>query len=75
MAKVLLIDVDSDAQFEDALERCQILRNLGTLPFIMMNKDSERTQRIRDLARWCRPWVFFKATWDEYDRTIKAVKE
>ena len=67
--------VDSDAQFEDALERCQILRDLGTLPFIMMNKDSERTQRIRDLARWCRPWVFFKVPWDKYDRTIKAVKE
>ena len=72
---IFYVYVNDDSQFEDALERCQILREAGTLPFIMMNKDSERTQRIRDLARWCRPWVFFKHTFEEYDRTMSHVKE
>ena len=72
---IFYVYINDDSQFEDALERCNILREWGTLPFIMMNKDNERTQRIKDLARWCRPWVFFKHTFQEYDRTMCHLKE
>ena len=70
--KVLFyVYTDSDDEFEDALERCNILRNEGTLTFIMFNKDTIKTQRITDLKRWCRPWIFFKVPWDEYNREVK----
>lgn len=72
---ILYVYVDSDEQFEDALERCQILRDEGTLPYIMFNKHAERTQRIKDLARWCRPWIFFKNEWNEYKRSINEVRK
>lgn len=60
-----------DAQFEDALERCEILRKLGTLPYIMVNRDAPRTQRMTDLKRWTRPHIFFSTDFDDYRRNIR----
>ena len=61
-----------DSQTEDALERCEILRSLGTLPYIMVNREAERTQRMTDLKRWTRPQIFFKTDYAEYCRSFKG---
>jgi len=56
----------NDDAYEDALERCEILRELNTLPYIMVNRDAPRTQRMTDLKRWTRPQIFFSTTFQEY---------
>lgn len=61
-----------DSQFEDALERCNILRGLDALPYIMVNRDALRTQRMTDLKRWTRPQLFFTTEFSAYDRSIRA---
>lgn len=62
----------NDAQYEDALERCNILRGLNALPYIMVNRDASRTQRMTDLKRWCRPQIFFQTEFSDYNRRVKA---
>lgn len=32
----------------------------------MMNRHAKKTQRLIDLTRWCRPWIFWSCTWEEY---------
>lgn len=56
----------------DALERCQILREIGTLPYIMVNREAKRTQRMTDLKRWTRPQIFFSTDFEGYKRGVKA---
>lgn len=62
----------SDEQYEDALERCEILRKNNALPYIMVNRDAERTQRMTDLKRWTRPQIFFSTEFGGYRRSIHA---
>lgn len=58
--------IHSDDQFENALERCQILKSLNCLPYIMVNKDTVITKRMRDLKRWTRPQIFFSCDFEQY---------
>jgi len=37
---------------DDALYRCNVLKELGTNPFVMCNIDKPRTKRMKDLRRW-----------------------
>ena len=60
----------NDGQFEDALERCNILRKLDALPYIMVNRDARRTKRMSDLKRWTRPQIFFSTEFKDYE--VKA---
>ncbi len=58
---------DSDNMFDDALKRCNILKELGTNAFLMFNCDHKRTRRIKGLQRWCnRRWLFWKMPFSEY---------
>ena len=63
--------MDNDADYDSALTRCRILRGLDCLPYIMVNRDAPRTQRMTDLKRWTRPQIFFTTEYGQYDRTIK----
>lgn len=56
----------SDGMFDDALERCNILRSYGTTAYVMLDPRSKRTQRLQDLKRWSMPIFFFKYTYEEY---------
>lgn len=58
-----------DADFDSALKRCRILKAHNCLPYIMVNRDAIRTQRMTDLKRWTRPHIFFKCDFDSYDRS------
>lgn len=62
----------NDAAFEDALERCNILRENKALPYIMVNRDSPRTQRMTDLKRWAHPQIFFQTDFKDYNRKVRA---
>lgn len=57
-----------DSHFEDALERCNILRAENALPYIMVNREAVRTQRMTDLKRWTRPQIFFSTDFEGYVR-------
>lgn len=61
----------NDDAFDDALARCNILRDHNVLPYIMVNKDAQRTQRMTDLKRWARPQCFFKTPFSDYNRSLR----
>lgn len=62
----------NDDQYEDALERCRILKENNALPYIMVNRETIRTQRMTDLKRWTRPQIFFSTDFNEYNRKIRT---
>lgn len=64
--------VDKDEDFQDALDRCNLLKEWGATPYIMLNMDVQHTKRMKDLKRWCRPWVFWSSNYDEYKVGVKA---
>lgn len=58
----------NDDSFSDALQRCNILRSYNALPYLMVNRETKRTQRITDLKRWTRPQIFFTTNFEKYKR-------
>lgn len=60
--------VHSDKDFDDALYRCRWLRDHKATPYVMLNLDTEHTKRMKDLKRWCRPWIFYSIDFDEYKK-------
>lgn len=60
--------VHDDASFRDGLRRCQDLRSWRANPYVMLNMDAPRTQRLTDLKRWCIPQIFWTCDFDEYQR-------
>lgn len=60
-----------DDDYDSALERCNILRQEKALPYIMVNRESVRTQRMTDLKRWTRPQIFFTTPFENYQRTMR----
>lgn len=65
--EVLLVDVDSDQDFESGLYRCRKLKELGTNAFVMLNQNIRKTQRLKDLARWAnRKWLFWSCDYSDY---------
>lgn len=61
-----------DSQCEDALERCRILHGEKTTPYIMLNRESPRTQRMTDIKRWTRPHIFWSTDFDGYVANLKG---
>lgn len=57
-----------DAVFDDSLERCRLLKSWLAQPYVMLNMDCERTQRLTDLKRWCMPPIFWSCDYDGYIR-------
>lgn len=59
----------NDAEYSSAVKRCSILKAAGATPFIMYNREAERSQRIRDLQRWVnRPWIFWACDLADYNK-------
>jgi len=53
--------------FEDALYRCERLKELGTQSFVMPYHKKDK--RINDLARWAnRPWLYWSMPFSEYKK-------
>lgn len=58
--------VNDDDHVDDALDRCRILKEHGATPYIMLNQDVKHTKRMKDLKRWCRPWIFWSIDFKDY---------
>lgn len=58
----------NDDQFDDALQRIRILKELNVAPYLMINPESKKTKRMADLKRYTRPWVFFSMDFSDYRR-------
>lgn len=59
--------VDSDQDFDSGLYRCRKLKELGTNAFVMLNQNTKRTQRLKDLARWAnRKWLYWSCDYSDY---------
>lgn len=63
---ICYVYLDSDADFNDALTRCNILVSKGVTPYVMINQDATRTPRMTDLKRWCRPWFCHNIPFNDY---------
>lgn len=55
-----------DADFDSALERCNILRGMQCTPYIMRNRNADYTDRMKRLKRWTRPQIFWSTDFGEY---------
>lgn len=64
--------VDNDGMFDDALYRCQWLKDHGATPYIMLNQDVKHSRRMKDLKRWCRPWIFWSSSYQDYKKKVLA---
>lgn len=65
----------NDSQVEDAKKRCDILRSHNCLPYVMINRETEKTQAMTDLKRWTRPQIFFQTSFEDYHRHRKDIKK
>ena len=55
------------AHVTDAVRRCNILKKIGTMPFVMYNIDATRTPRVKRLQHWAnrRQW-FWSCKFEEF---------
>lgn len=52
---------------ESALKRCELLKELGTNPYVMLDIDSQPTQEMKHLKRWAnRKAIFWKIDFKDY---------
>lgn len=66
--------VHDDSQFEDGLRRCEDLRSWRANPYVMLNMDAPRTQRMTNLKRWCIPQIFWTCEFMDYAREYRSVE-
>lgn len=58
---------NDDTEYDSAVYRCRELKKIGCNAFVMFNKESKRTPRIKRLQRWAnRRWLFWSIDLDEY---------
>ena len=58
-----------NSMYDDTVERCRLLKKLGTNPFVMFNIDKKPTKKTNALRRWAnRKWAFWSCDIDEYKR-------
>lgn len=55
---------------KSALERCRILKDLGTNPYVMLDIDTEPTKDMKNLKRWAnRKHIFWSTDFENYCHT------
>lgn len=60
---------DGEYGFDSALERCKLLKEWGTNPYVMLDIDSPPSQRMKDLKRWAnRKHIFWSCDFQDYSR-------
>lgn len=66
--------VEGDKDFSSALQRCKDLKEWGATPYPMLKmetNDEKHTQRMKNLKRWGRPWIFWSTDFESYKGAIK----
>lgn len=64
--------IDSDDDWDSAYRRLTILRDIGTMPYVMINREARITPRMRALKRWTRPQIFYSTEWTDYDPSVRG---
>lgn len=61
----------NDSMHDDALYRCNILKELGTNAFLMYNCDLSRSTRIKNLIYWCnRKKLYWSISYEKYSKLL-----
>jgi radical SAM superfamily enzyme YgiQ (UPF0313 family) len=61
--------LDNAEDYDDAVFRCRVLKEIGTNPFVMFNINHKPTKKINELRRWAnRRWIFWSCDISEYTR-------
>jgi len=61
--------LDSINQYDDAVYRCRVLKELNTNPFVMFNINNKSNKKINELRRWAnRKWAFWSCDITDYTR-------
>lgn len=65
--------LDNEDQYQDAVYRCRVLKDIGTNPFVMYNINHKPTKKINQLRRWAnRKWIFWSCDISNYTRKKKT---
>lgn len=68
--------VTGEYGFNSALTRCQILKDAGTNPYVMLNIDEEPTPDMKHLKRWAnRKFIFWRTDFKDYSRSVKRIPD
>ncbi len=66
--------LDSINQYDDAVYRCRVLKELNTNSFIMFNINNKPNKKINSLRRWAnRKWAFWSCDIADYTRKFDGV--
>ena len=63
---IFYVYTHGDEAFDDAVERMRILKENNTNAYVMLNMDAPKTDRLKALKRWSRPWLFWSFDIEEY---------
>ena len=64
-----VVFMHDNSMYDDTVERCRLLKKLGTNPFVMFNIDKKPNKKTNALRRWAnRKWAFWSCDIDEYKR-------
>lgn len=57
---IFYVYCDGDHNFNDALERVNIIKDINSIPLLMINHDKEITPRLKRLYRYCNYHNFYR---------------
>lgn len=67
--------LDSMDQYDDAVHRCRVLKEINTNSFVMFNINHKPTKKINELRRWAnRKWAFWSCDIADYTRKFDGIK-
>lgn len=62
-------DLEPEYDLDSALYRCNLLKELGSSPYVMLDIDTEPTREMKNLKRWAnRKHIFFSCNFEEYNK-------
>lgn len=62
-------DIDGEYGIKSALERCNILKGLGTSAYVMLDINQRPTQEMKDLKRWAnQKQIFWTCEFNNYKK-------
>ena len=61
-----------DAHVQDAVTRCNLLKDHHTTAYSMCNADRPLSENMKKLKRWTRPQIFWTINYEDYDGRIQA---
>lgn len=67
--------VHNDSQFDNALERCMILKENNVLPYLQLNRNYQFGKMVKTLRRYTQPAIFFSTEWETYLESRKKIRK